>query len=259
MPFVQLPAARIAYDERGAGTGPAVLHLHGGWGAALYRCDVQAAALHDRARLITPARSGYGASTPLRELAAGFHQRAAAETLAVMDALDIERAVLWGHSDGAVIAVHAALLAPDRVAGVVLEALHLIADKPGSRAFFTDTATDPSWVGERAAAVLAAEHGADRWRSALQMNARAWLELAERLPAPADLYDGRLGDLVPPVLVVHGSDDPRTEPGELAAILAFLPGATERVLEGAGHSPHSELDSAQPVADAIAAFVAETA
>ena len=80
-----------------------------------------------------------------------------------MDALGIERAVLWGHSDGAVIAVHA-VLRRRTVAGMVLEALHLIADKPGSRAFFTDTANDPSWVGERAAAVLAAEHGAGRWR-----------------------------------------------------------------------------------------------
>ena len=77
-------------------------------------------------------------------------------------------------------------------------------------------------------------------------------------PAPADLYDGRLGDLVPPVLVVHGSDDPRTEPGELAAILAALPRAQHLVLEGAGHSPHSERDSAQKVAESIAAFVGES-
>ncbi len=130
MPFVQLGAAggaRIAYDDAAA-TGrrscPPARRL--GRRRSI-RCDAQAAALRDRARLITPTRSGYGASTPLAELAPGFHQRAAAETLAVLDALEIERAVLWGHSDGAVIAVHAALQAPDRVTGVVLEALHLIA------------------------------------------------------------------------------------------------------------------------------------
>ena len=259
MPFLQLPAAaggaRIAYDETGADSGPAVLHLHGGWGAALYPCDVQATALRDRARLITPVRSGYGASTPLPELAPGFHQRAAAETIAVLDALDIDQAVLWGHSDGAVIAAHAALQAPGRVTGVVLEALHLIADKPGSRAFFRDTAEDPSWVGERAAAILAADHGADRWRSVLQMNARAWLELAERLPAPADLYEGRLGEIAAPVLIVHGKGDPRTEPGELDAICAALPDASRTILDGAGHSPHSERDAAPAVAQSIAAFV----
>src|SRR3954466_6145122 len=197
MPSVQLGSvaggARIAYDDRG-GDGPAVVSLHGGWGADLYPVEAQAAALRGRARLLVPTRSGHGDSTPLSELAPGFHRRAAAETLAVLDALGIGTAVLWGHSDGAVIAVHAGLMAPDRVAGIVLEALHLYGDKPGSQQFFADTAEDPGWVGERAAAILAAEHGSDRWRAVLQMNARAWLDLAERLPRPADLYGGRLGE-----------------------------------------------------------------
>ena len=206
MPFVQLPGGRrpIAYDEAGRGPGPAVLHLHGGWGAALYPCDVQAAALRDRARLITPVRSGYGASTPLPELAPGFHQRAAAETIAVMDALDIERAVLWGHSDGAVIAVHAALQAPGRVAGVVLEALHLIADKPGSRAFFTRHGRG-SVVGRRA-------RGGDSGRRSRRRPVA--LRAADERPGVARARGaaagsrrpvrGPAGRDRPPVLVVHG-------------------------------------------------------
>jgi len=262
MPSVQLGAAagdaRIAYDDHG-GDGPAVVFLHGGWGADLYPVRVQADALKGRARLVAPTRSGYGASTPLAELAPGFHRRAAAETLAVLDALGIERAVLWGHSDGAVIAVHAGLTAPDRVAGIVLEALHLYGDKPGSHRFFADTAEDPGWVGERAGAILAAEHGADRWRGVLQMNARAWLDLAERLPRPADLYGGRLGELEPPVLVVHGREDPRTEPGELDAICAALPGARQLLPAAGGHSPHSERAVADEVTAALAEFVADVA
>ena len=197
MPSVELRAAaggaRIAYDATRA-AGPGGGFLHGGWGAALYPSRRRRRRWRGRARLLVPTRSGYGGSTPLTELAPGFHERAAAETLAVLDALGIERAVLWGHSDGAVIAAHAALQAPGRVAGVVLEALHLYGDKPGSRRFFADTAEDPDWVGERAAAILAGEHGADRWRGVLQMNARAWLDLRRRLPRPADLYGGRLGD-----------------------------------------------------------------
>jgi pimeloyl-ACP methyl ester carboxylesterase len=260
MPSVELDAAaggaNIAYTDEG-GSGPAVAYLHGGWGVFLYPVSVQAAALRGRARLVVPTRSGYGASTPLAELAPGFHERAAVETIAVLDALGIERAVLWGHSDGAVIAVHAALQAPGRVAGVVLEALHLYGDKPASHRFFADTAEDPGWIGERAAAILATEHGAGRWRDVLQMNALAWLDLARRLPQPADLYDGRLGDVAPPVLIVHGREDARTEPGELDAICAALPGARQLVLDGAGHSPHSERAAADEVARELAAFVAD--
>jgi pimeloyl-ACP methyl ester carboxylesterase len=44
----------------------------------------------------------------------------AADALAIMDALKIERAALAGHSFGAVIAMHAAVLFPDRVDALVL-------------------------------------------------------------------------------------------------------------------------------------------
>jgi pimeloyl-ACP methyl ester carboxylesterase len=44
----------------------------------------------------------------------------AADCLAIMDALEIEHAALAGHSFGAVIAMHAAVLFPDRVDALVL-------------------------------------------------------------------------------------------------------------------------------------------
>ncbi len=44
----------------------------------------------------------------------------AGDTLAIMDALGIERAMLVGHSFGGVIAMHAAVLYPDRIEAVVL-------------------------------------------------------------------------------------------------------------------------------------------
>ena len=71
------------------------------------------------------------------------------------------------------------------------------------------------------------------------MNGQAWLELArEERPEP-DLYRGRLSELKMPVQVLHGSKDPRTEPGELAAVERELPGSLA-LIEGGGHSPHSE-------------------
>ena len=45
--------------------------------------------------------------------------RAAEETVALLDALGIDRAMLWGHSDGAVIALRMAIHSPKRVAAVV--------------------------------------------------------------------------------------------------------------------------------------------
>jgi pimeloyl-ACP methyl ester carboxylesterase len=54
------------------------------------------------------------------------------------------------------------------------------------------------------------------------------------------------------VLVLHGADDPRTEPGELDRVARELPGATIHRIAGAGHAPHSER-GASAEASAVAA------
>src|SRR6185503_7211802 len=126
---------RIHYREFGAGA-PIVI-LHGGWGYEIYPFERQLAALSSDHRLVVPDRTGYGGSGRLVRQEVDFHQRAAVETLSVIDALDLERPVLWGHSDGAVIALLMGLAAPERLSGLIIEATHLFRGKPGSRAFFT--------------------------------------------------------------------------------------------------------------------------
>jgi len=243
---------RVHYRECGAGTP--LVFLHGGWGYEIYPFDRPIAALAARHRIIIPDRSGYGRSTPIQRLEPRFHEAAALETRAVIDALDLRLPVLWGHSDGAVIAALIALAAPARIGGLVLEASHLSGDKPGSRAFFEMTARDPDSIGDRAAAALARDHGRE-WRQVVVRHSLAWLELADAKPA-ADFYGGRLGDLQVRTLIVHGARDPRTEPGELDAICSALPHAARLVLPEGGHSPHSERASADAVASAAVRFLA---
>jgi pimeloyl-ACP methyl ester carboxylesterase len=55
-----------------------------------------------------------------------------------------------------------------------------------------------------------------------------------------DLYDGRLGELAVPTLFMHGSLDPRTEPGEMELVRGTLPRATMKFVANGKHSPHSE-------------------
>jgi pimeloyl-ACP methyl ester carboxylesterase len=66
--------------------------------------------------VVAPDRPGYGAS---REAAGGF-ARGARAVVAELDARNIDRAVLVGHSYGGGVALAAARLAPDRVAALVL-------------------------------------------------------------------------------------------------------------------------------------------
>ncbi|HEX3702432.1 MAG TPA: alpha/beta hydrolase [Vicinamibacterales bacterium] len=265
---------RLRY--RTAGAGAPVVILHGGWGYEAYPFDRQIAALAPSHRLVIPDRSGYGASGRLRVQALDFHQRAAAETFAVIDRLGLQRPVLWGHSDGGVIALLMGLAAPERLSGLIVEAPHFFRRKPASREFFETMRDHPDAFGGTIAGALARDHG-DAWRDVIAANGDVWLRLAE---LGGDLYDGRLSPLPVPVLVIHGVADPRTEPGELDALRAALTapqavgtefGAAEpgrsvagkdvpavrfEILAGGRHSPHSERATADEVTRIASEFVA---
>ena len=243
---------RIRYRE--CGRGAPLVFLHGGWGYEVYPFDRQIAALASTHRIIIPDRSGYGGSSRVPSLATDFHDAAAAETLAVVDALGLGRPALWGHSDGAVIAALIGLRAPDRASRLVLEAMHLYPRKPASREFFASTAGDPDAVGDRLATILAHDHG-DDWRRVIGRHSEAWLRLGEERTPEADFYGGRLRDLSPPTLLVHGARDPRTEPGELDALCVQLSRAERQVLNDGAHSPHSERATAGAVARLATQFL----
>lgn len=235
----QHPIELYYRDHRASATATAepLLVLHGGWGYEFYPFDAQIAELSDR-RIVIPDRTGYGKSPRLAALPPRFHRAAADEHEAMLDALAIERCAIWGHSDGAVIAAIMALRRPERITAIVLEALHLDRRKPRSREFFEMMAGDPDGFGPRVAARLAADHGDDYWRTVLNAGGRAWLDIAAS--PDDDFYEHRLGDIAARVLILHGADDPRTEPGELDRATRELPGATIHWIAGAGHSPHSE-------------------
>jgi 3-oxoadipate enol-lactonase len=240
---------RIHY--RDVGEGPPVVILHGGWGYDAYPFDRQIAALAPRHRIVIPDRTGYGESGALESLPTDFHRRAADQTRAVIDALELERPILWGHSDGAIIALLVGLAAPDEISGAVVEATHYFKHKPHSRAFFEEVAARPR-------------------SKVLEMHSRTWLRIVDEAAPGEDFYGGRLSELQVPALVIHGACDPRTEPGELEALreavrvgadpLGRTQGSVPArmfVLAGGGHSPHSEQATSALVTDAALGFLAD--
>ena len=272
VPFIDIPssplvpgARPVSIHYRDVGNGSPIVVLHGGWGYEAYPFDRQMAALSAAHRVVIPDRSGYGCSPAIGRLPPDFHHRAADETQSLIDALGLVRPILWGHSDGAIIALLIGL-GSQGIAGVIVEAAHLYKRKPSSRSFFEAIVADPASIGERAAAALARDHG-ERWRRILDLHSRAWLRIGDEATSPdEDFYQGRLAELDVPALVVHGARDPRTEPGELEALQAALSagilespaGAVERrfhILAEGGHSPHSERATAEAVTAAALAFV----
>lgn len=252
MPALELPHSPhavgiepVAIHYREFGRGRPLVILHGGWGYRLYPFDRQIAEFENQFRILIPDRSGYGHSTrPTAEVPLDFHRRAALETFSFLDALGIDTATLWGHSDGAVIAAMMGLIAPERCASVILEAFHFLRRKPGSRAFFERFAAHPEELGEETRRLLAEDHGETFWPMVLRRNCGAWFRIADRVQRPdEDLYDGRLGELHVPAMFLHGSLDPRTEPGEMDRVRKALPRAMMRFVAAGKHSPHSEEDA----------------
>jgi pimeloyl-ACP methyl ester carboxylesterase len=252
LPFVTLPHSPLAggptkIHYRQFGAGRPLIFLHGGWGYEIYPLPEQALSIPG-VQIIIPDRTGYGRSSKSAIFNADFHRLAAAETVAFCEALEIQRAVFWGHSDGAVIAAWMGLMAPERrpklvLYGLILEALHYYRVKPHSIDFFTGLAANPDSLGERAVSILAHDHG-EHWRDAIRGDCQAWIEIAQASnPAGLDLYQGRFHEIRVPVAIVHGECDPRTEPGELDQIRHELPIAQVHVIRGAEHSPHSSRGS----------------
>jgi len=252
MPFV----SQLYYRDVGAGIP--VVHLHGGWGYEVYSAQRQIDGMPD-VRFLIPDRTGYGRSARIVELPIRFHEAAAAETEQLLDALAIPRCVLWGHSDGAVIAAILGLRTPERYAGIVLEALHRERLKPRSREFFLQMANAPESFGERVTTILRADHG-EHWADVLRMGGRAWVDIAARAGDPAyDLFGNRLSELATRTLVLHGAGDPRTEPGELDLVRSELPKARFEILAEGGHCPHAERRTADACTAILRDFVCDVA
>lgn len=232
----------VAIHYREFGRGSPLVFLHGGWGYGVYPITRQIKAFKSKVRFIIPDRSGYGRSTPVSApMPIDFHQRAAEETLLVLDKLGIKRAMFWGHSDGAVIATMIGLLAPQRCSRLILEAFHFYRGKLGSRKFFQRFADHPEEVSEKLQRLLVADHGEEQWKRVVQRNCRVWLELAaESTRLGDDLYDAQLSGLQGPVMFMHGRHDPRTEPGEIERAHEAVAGSDLHFIEDGRHSPHSE-------------------
>jgi pimeloyl-ACP methyl ester carboxylesterase len=250
VPFVEIPGARIWYEE--TGKGPPLVCLHSGWGRGVMPFDDAIAVLVPSYRMIFPDRRSYGRSTPLDDLPIHYHHDGMVELAHVLDALAIERAILWGHSDGAIIAALFAARQPERVSALVLEAIHFYRAK--SKDFFARFAADPDSLSESTVRRLRADHGEARWRRVIAMHSRAWLAFHA---IGGDFYEGRLEAIRAPTLVLYGEQDPHTPPHESEALASHLRHATLARVAAGGHSPHSEPETARFCSERVLTFLRE--
>ena len=236
--------ARLHAVQDGAPDGR-VLVLGPSLGTDLGLFDAQVAALGTRLRIIRFDLRGHGGS----ELVPGPCTVAdlAADVLALLDGLGVQRFGYAGVSIGGAIGQQLALTVPDR-----LERLAIIA----SAARFADP---PSWsvraqqVREQGTGFLVPSRTGTwfpaAWAQQHPDEAARLLAMLEATPAEGyaaccqaigafDVRD-RLGDVRAPTLTVAGAEDPATTVEMVGQIADGVPGARSVVVPGAGHLPNA--------------------
>src|SRR5688500_7622837 len=119
--YVEHDGARIWYATYGS--GPPVILLHGGLGHSGNWGYQVPALVESGYRAVVIDSRGHGRST--RDARPFMYDLMASDVLAVMDALQLEKAAMVGWSDGAVIGLILASKAPTRVAGVFFFACNM--------------------------------------------------------------------------------------------------------------------------------------
>jgi pimeloyl-ACP methyl ester carboxylesterase len=231
---------------------PTIVFLHEGLGClGMWRDFPDRLASATGCGALVYSRMGYGASEPLRgpRPIRFMHDEALDVLPAVVEHFELEDVVLFGHSDGASIAViyAGALLAPVRA--LVLEAPHVFVEPVCvERIARIAEEYETNRLRER----LARYHGGNT-DSMFKTWTDVWLRpeflqwnIEEYLPA-----------IESPVLVVQGEDDEYGTLRQVDAVMTQVNGPSESlVLARCGHSPHS--DRPDEVLEAAARFVKQT-
>jgi pimeloyl-ACP methyl ester carboxylesterase len=224
--------------------------LHEGLGSVTqWRDFPERLAAQTGRRIVAYSRAGYGASEPPRgaRTTAYMHDEARDALPAVLDALAIEHPVLFGHSDGASIALLYASMYPERPRALVLEAPHVFVEELSVRSI-AEMRTLYATTDLRA---KLARHHADVDTVFFGWN-DIWLDPAFR----SWNIEAALAAIRCPVLLIQGEDDEYGTPAQLASIAARVSTTETLLLANCGHAPHRDQPAA--VLAATAAFLATT-
>lgn len=257
---VTLPGGlSLSYAEQGERSEPALVLLPGptdSWRS--YEAVLEA--IPRSVRTIAVSQRGHGDSDKPRT---GYRvQDFAGDVVPLLDAMDVERAVLAGHSGSCLVARRVAIDRPERVAGLVLEAspttlrghpelaafvasvvsgLQDPIDADFARAFVVDTSSGE--IGPDIVDRLAGE--------LLKVPARVWQECFAALLDYDDLDE--LGRITAPTMLIWGDGDGLVGRDMQERLAELIPDADLLVYSGIGHTPRWE-DGPRFASD-VAAFI----
>lgn len=215
---------------------PTVVFLHEGLGSvALWKDFPERFCRAHGLRGLVYSRYGYGRSTPRppdEPLAPDFMHRQACEVLpALLDRLGIVRPWLFGHSDGASIALLHAAHHGTGLGGIIVAAPHIFVEETGLASI---RQAREAWLHGSLRTRLASYH--DDVDSAFRGWNDIWLD-----PAFKGWDIGaEVARIEVPLLAIQGEQDEYGTLEQLYAIKRLVPHAQLLVLPECGHSPHRD-------------------
>ncbi|MFQ3535181.1 MAG: alpha/beta hydrolase [Aggregatilineales bacterium] len=265
--FITLNGGEVYYVAYGEADAPAVVFLHGLFGSTFtWRKNLEAVAAAGY-RAIAFDRFGAGLSDK-RERLDFSHAAGADLTAALLDALQIERATIVGHSAGGNVLAHFALRHPERVDKLVIVAGAIIG--PGGPPPFLSGLVAFPPINRWARVLLGALLTEERLAGAVEAFyiKKDWLTAADlagywrpfqvagwdvgliglvRDSAANQLNDEQVEELAqfgPRTLLIWGQADTVTPFAVGRELAARLSGAQLVSYEGVGHQPMEELADA---------------
>jgi pimeloyl-ACP methyl ester carboxylesterase len=267
--FLDLPAddgvdLRVHYLEQPAAEpvedGPSFVLLHGfTFNAFTWNQLLDSFAQHGRT--VAYDQLPYGLSSKLPAGIGGdlYSKAAAVDRLfAMMDALEMDQAILVGNSSGGTLALDAALARPDRVQALILIAPWIKAKRPvlpgwlaglpqmerislllarylgGETSPLLDLSyADPSLIDDERRRLTGIHRQMANWDL-------AWAALLQRSLTDPVRVSEQLGDVEQPVLLIAGADDRVVPVDDTGDSAKALPQADLTVLPDCGHVPQEE-------------------
>ncbi|HEU5261072.1 MAG TPA: alpha/beta fold hydrolase [Gemmatimonadales bacterium] len=235
---VEAGGAELAVEVRGE--GPPVLLVHGfPFDRTMWRHQLAALA---RCKRIAPDFRGVGGSTAPVD---GYSMaRYADDLVAILDALGVRQAALCGLSMGGYVLFELLRRHPERAKALVLVDTRPDADSSEAKRGRDELAAvaereGPQGVIERLLPKLLARQTQSEVADQVREMARRWSVpgLMGALRALRDRPDSTdtLRQVRVPTLVLVGSEDQIAAPDIGRAMAALVPGATFRIVPGAGH------------------------
>jgi len=261
--FVEVNGLSVHYKTYGSGD-PVMILMHG-FGASLFSWREVVEPLAQSGTVIAYDRPAFGLTErPMREEWSENPYTVEANLallFGLMDALDVEQAVLVGNSAGGRLAVQAALAQPERVLGLVLvdAAIYTGGRSMGPVTQFLFNTPQMMRLGPVFARTISGPQGDAFIQSAWHDPSRLTEETLEgyRKPLRMENWDRalweftlagsgsedlapRLAELTMPVLVVTGDDDRIVPTADSVRLGGEIPGATLVVFPACGHVPQEE-------------------